>query len=620
MPHERLKPNWFMDEKLIKKLKEILPEAFADGKINWESLKESFGEYIEDEDVNAEHFGLFWPGKKEARKRTSLPTRKTFVRAKGEGIDEENTENIFIEGDNLDVLKLLQKSYSSKIKMIYIDPPYNTGNDFIYDDNFAETQSDYLKKIGQLDELGKSLSTNTKSDGRFHSKWLSMMYPRLKLARNLLSDDGIIFISIDDNEVHHLRLMAGEIFGEENFIAQLVWKKKYTGGKHSKFYADMHEYILVYAKKIDCIDGVDIDRPEDEKLKFENEDEYLNERGKFYTRPLKSNLEERKTLVYPISLPNGKKITTQWLVAPSTFEQLKKEGRIEFRKKKDGEFQVYKKYYEKDNAGKVKPPSIIENIYNNDAKSELKELFGVDEGRDNIFYTVKPTELIKELLKTQSNDCFVLDFFSGAATTADAVLSQNAIDNGKRKFICVQIAELCDVDSAAYKKGLKTIADISKERIRKAIKRIKADEKTLFNKETGIDLGFKVYKCKETNFKQWSDYQGSDLHEAENIFENVIENIKKEVKNEDLIIEIMLHEGFPLDSKIDIIDKNKNTIYRISSPYCETSILISLDKQIMKDTLTEFKLKENEIFICFDNALSDADKVKLSDKGMLKTI
>jgi len=221
-------------------------------------------------------------------------------------VDEENTHNIFIEGENLESLKLLQKSYKNLVDIIYIDPPYNTGEDFIYDDNFTEAAEGYLRKIGDINENGVALSTNPDSSGRFHSNWLNMMYPRLLLAKNVLREDGIFFISIDDHEVQNLKLLLNELFGEENFIAQLVWKKKYTGGKHSSFFVDLHEYILCYAKDKDSISGFSMARPDEEKSKFEYSDEFINERGKYYIRPLKSNLASRPTLVYPITLPDGK--------------------------------------------------------------------------------------------------------------------------------------------------------------------------------------------------------------------------------------------------------------------------------------------------------------------------
>jgi len=254
MPIERIKPDAFPAADRIEALKELFPEAFADGAIDWATLRDLTAALpAEDEDENSEHFGLFWPGKREARRLAGKAAEGTLIPCPGEGVDEDKTSNIFIEGENLEVLKLLRKSYKGMVKMIYIDPPYNTGNDFVYDDNFIEPLEDYLRRTGQIDGEGRPLTTNKKSDGRFHSKWLSMMYPRLRLARDLLCDDGVIFVSIDDNEVQHLRMLMNEVFGEENFIAQVVWEKMYTTKNDSKMISDCHEYILIYAKLIDSL-------------------------------------------------------------------------------------------------------------------------------------------------------------------------------------------------------------------------------------------------------------------------------------------------------------------------------------------------------------------------------
>ncbi len=278
MAHERLKPQYLFDEEKIKQLKQIAPECFEDGKINFETLRQNLGDWAQDEDnPELEHFDLFWPGKKEARKIASIPPEGTLEPVFGEGLKADGTpdtdgnndsKNIFIEGENLEVLKILQKSYAGKIKMIYIDPPYNTGNDFVYDDDFTEPLQEYLRRTGQIDEEGKAMTTNKRSDGRFHSKWLSMMYPRLRLARNLLREDGVIFISIDDNEVHNLRAIMNEIFGEENFVAQLVWEKKMKGTFLSNTITNVKEYIIVYSNNKDLFSGLigQINSSEETKL------------------------------------------------------------------------------------------------------------------------------------------------------------------------------------------------------------------------------------------------------------------------------------------------------------------------------------------------------------------
>ncbi len=362
----------------------------------------------------------------------------------------ENNENLLIQGDNLEALKALMPFYYGKVKCVYIDPPYNTGNEgWIYNDKVNAPQiKSWLKKV--VGPEGEDLCR--------HDKWLCMMYPRLKLLRDLLSDKGIIFLSIDDNEVGNLRMLMDEIFGGVNLIAQLVWKKKYTGGKHARHYVDLHEYILVYAKDKQNIGEIVIDRPENEKGKFIYEDEYVKERGKYYVRPLKSNLEARPTLIYPIQLPDGKEITTQWLVSKDTYKKFVSEGRILLKMKRDGEYQVYKKYYENDSEGKVKVPSLIDSFPNTEAKSELKAMFDIKEGRDNVFYTVKPTRLIKYLLRPMSgsND-IILDSFAGSGTTGQAVLELNKEDGGNRKFILVELEK--EVAESVTAKRLKKVVE-----------------------------------------------------------------------------------------------------------------------------------------------------------------
>ena len=619
MPITKLTPenNYPYLQERLKALQQAVPEAFADGKINWDTLREVLGDNLEDEGRD-EYFGLNWPGKREARKRTATPSRATLVPAPGEGVNEDTTENLFIEGDNLEVLKLLQKSYAGKIKMIYIDPPYNTGNDFIYNDNFTDPLEAYLDYTGARGESGELLTTNTRADGRFHSKWLNMMYPRLILARQLLREDGVIFISIDDNEVHHLRQMMSEIFGEENFVCELVWKKKYTGGKHATHYVDFHEYILVASKNKTQIGEILMERPDEEKGKFELEDEYINERGRYYIRPLKSNLEERPTLVYPIELPDGTTVETQWLVSRATFNVLVIEGRILIKKLNNGNYQVYKKYYENDGEGMVKVPSIIDGIYNTEAKIELKELFEIEEGRDNVFYTVKPTNLLKYLLRPFSTgNEIVMDFFSGAASTAQAIIDMNIEDNGKRKFVMVQLPE------KTLNPDYSTISEIGKERIRRVIKGIEVKKRGETNKaplldynQPQIDLGFKVFKYNHSNFKQWKPQQDENAEVITSLFDNLSDPLIQGWKKEDLLSEVLLLEGFPLTSEVTYLEELlKNQVYRMSAPdFCAHNLFVCLDETVQPVTIDLLTMGKEDIFICLDSALSDELKARVQDK------
>lgn len=322
---EKLRPTFTFDEDRLAQLRAVVPEAFADGKVNWETLREALGAMLEDE--TQEHFGLTWPGKREARRLAALPPQGTLVPAPGEGVDEADAPHLFIEADNLEALKLLLKSYAGRVKMIYIDPPYNTGNDFIYEDDYSEPLEAYLRRTGQVDEAGRRLTTNTRASGRFHSRWLSMMYPRLLLARQLLRDDGVIFVSIDDNEVHHLRMLMNEVFGEENFLAQIVWQKIHSLKNDARFFSDTHEYLVCFAKSIEMVRINLLPRTEKMDSRFMNPDN--DPRGPWASGDLVAN-EERKDGYYEVVGPTGKVFNVpkgkHWVYSKENMEQMIEEG------------------------------------------------------------------------------------------------------------------------------------------------------------------------------------------------------------------------------------------------------------------------------------------------------
>lgn len=587
----------------IQKLKEIFPEVFNEDKVDFEKLEAVLGEY---KDNGTERYNFSWPGKSNAIRIAQTPSTGTLRPCKEESKNWDETQNLYIEGDNLEVLKLLQKSYYGKVKMIYIDPPYNTGNDFVYKDDFKDNIENYLEITGQKDGEGKKITTNTESNGRYHSDWLNMMYPRLKLARNLLREDGIIFMSIDENEMVNLKKIGDYIFGEENSLQTLIWKKKYTGGKHSKTFADFHEYIVSYSKNINLLGDVLMDRPEDEKAKFEYEDEYINERGKFYIRPLKSNLDPRPTLVYPIVMPDGTSIETQWIVAKETFNTMVEEGRILFKEKKDGNYQVYKKYYENDGGGKIKIPSIIDFVSNNDAKEELKKIFEINQTRDLPFQTPKPTKLIKFFVKCfTSKDDIILDFFSGSASTCDAIMQLNNEEKSKRKYIVVQIPEC--VNSNRYK----NICEIGKERIKKSGEKIKDDQGDL-------DIGFKVFKLDSSNINKWDLKDGEDIERK--LYE-MTENIKEGRTEEDILYEILLKYGIDLNMPIEEHNICGKKVFDIGFG----AIIACLDNNITLDFVEgigklkeELSPEENECRVVFMDSGFATDSVKTNAIQILK--
>ncbi len=503
MPIEKLQRAVSLEAERIEALKQLIPEAVADGKIKWDSLKEALGETLEDESPDAEDFGLFWPGKREARKLAAKPSKGTLVPVPGEGVEEDSTENIFIEGDNLEVLKLLQKSYTGRIKMIYIDPPYNTGNDFIYKDDFKEPLDAYLRKTKQKDDEGTLLTTNTKTDGRFHSNWLNMMYPRLRLARNLLRDDGVIFVSIDDNEVHNLRQLMNEIFGEENFIAEFVWKcRQFPDARAVTKVSTDHEYLLVYSRSSQTsMKGIERD-----ESKFSNPDK--DPRGDWMSRSLLglANAEQRPNLHYEIVEPeSGRRFSppsnTGWRYSIDRMNALIANNCILFPTKPDG--RPREKKFRADLLNDlISFPSIIDGVHTSQGTAEIREFFG--------FQAIdfpKPVELIKRITsQVLITDDIVLDFFAGSGTTAQAVMELNKQDGGNRKFILVQLPEETNLTQ------FKTIAEITKERIRRSIKKLKdKDSGKLQMDDVKLDLGFKVFKLEQSSFRQWQDYRGEDL-------------------------------------------------------------------------------------------------------------
>ena len=526
----------------LAKLKEMFPEVITESKdengeivaaVDAKKLEQLLSTKVIEGD---ECYDFTWVGKKQAMVEACKPIRKTLRPCREESVDWENTQNLYIEGDNLDVLKLLQESYLNKVKMIYIDPPYNTGNDsFIYPDDYSTNKELYDEEVGAIDESGYRMFKNTETNGRFHSSWCSMMYPRLKLARNLLSEDGVIFISIDDNEVDNMKKICDEVFGEGNFIAQFVWQKKSSGGQHANNVLDFHEYILAYTKNIHKNIELLVNRNEKQKESFTLSDEHEKTRGKYLLSPLKSWLDYRPTLIYDIVCPDGSKLNTQWVCAETTYKQLKDDDRIVFKQNQKGEWSIYKKQYSEENGGLVKPASIItEYGQTQNGKRDIKELF---DGFDVMSFP-KPVKLLKYLISMLNKDSIILDFFSGSATTAHAVMQLNAEDGGKRKFIMVQLPEVCDEKSEAYKAGYKNICEIGKERIRRAGKKIVEE-----TGKTDLDIGFRVLKLDESNMKDVyftpEEYKQTDLVD-------MVSNIKEDRTPEDLLYACMLEWGLEL--------------------------------------------------------------------------
>jgi adenine-specific DNA-methyltransferase len=607
---------------LIAQLAELLPEAIADGKVDFEKLKEILGDEVTDD---RERFGLFWPGKKQAIRASQEPTSATLVPDLKNSKDWENTHNLFIEGDNLEVLKILQKHYHGKIKMIYIDPPYNTGKDFIYPDNYKEGLASYLEWTRQVNEEGKKISTNSESEGRYHSNWLNMMYPRLKVARNLLSSDGVIFASIDDNEQAHLRKIMDEIFGESNFVGIFKWNKTSKAPTLSKLIRNKYEYIIAYKRSgdLELLRGVD---------SYNTAAPLLNSGNPFKTicfKPgsigfkfsdmnfeagLYGDSDKGVELLDKCEVMNGRnvnevRIKARFKWTQETVEQRSAEGvEIYFKTPK-----LTTIYYSLDSeAGNFIAPSDIINDdevgvkRNDEAYTALKELFG---GKVVFEYT-KPVSLLKYLIRMIPDDSFtVLDFFSGSGTTAHAVMELNAEDGGSRRHIQVQLPEPTDEDSDARKEGFFTITDISRKRIQLAgerVERILAE--TLSTSDVQVDCGFRAYKLTDTNFTKWKMLSDVEPTKIEQHLLDLRDSALDLADPDTLFTEILLKQGYSLTEELGEIESAGLKIRTVGA----NLVMAYLDRDL-KPKLEQLRriLESGPVkFIILEDAFQGDDELK----------
>lgn len=532
----------------IRVMEQLFPEAFEEGKIDFDVLRQLLGDFADDAQ---EKYSFKWNGKGKALRLSQTPSMGTLRPCREESKEWDNTENLYIEGDNLEVLKLLQKSYYGKVKMIYIDPPYNTGKDFVYKDNFRDNIQNYKEITGQVDGEGNRISTNTEASGRFHTNWLNMMYPRLRLARNLLSEDGVIFISIDDNERDNTKTMCDEIFGADNFINVFIWQRNSSVKTDRKKFTTNTEYIILYGKTKNYILN-DAYKPLSEaSQKLYNKDDN-DGRGRYQTVSLQKPRDPGPETTYDYVDNNGKiwKCPPKgWRMIQSKVKSLEKDNRLCL----EGNTLRVKDYWnERDNEGK-RIDTLWNDIAQNTAGSgELENLMK----SSNMFDNPKPTELVTRCVKISHSDATILDFFSGSATTAHAVMQLNADDGGKRKFIMVQLPEATDEKSEAYKEGYKNICEIGKERIRRAGDKIKAEAG---DKAKDLDIGFKVFKLDSSNLQKWNP-------QPENIVENIqlfADNFLPDRSEHDVLYEIILKMGLDLSCPIEEVEAAGETIYII---------------------------------------------------------
>lgn len=610
---------------LAEQLAELAPEAIADGKIDVEKLKELLESDASD---TSERFGLFWPGKKRAMRAAQTPTTATLRPDKENSKDWDTTKNVFIEGDNLEVLKLLQKHYHGKIKMIYIDPPYNTGKDFVYPDNYKEGLETYLEWSKQVNKDGKKLSSNSESEGRFHSNWLNMMYPRLKLARNLLTDDGVIFISIDDHEVAQLRRIMDEIFGEANFVAQIVWEKVHTRKNSARQFSVSHDYILCYARKKMRIPGDNgFQRA---LLPRENTDSYKNPdndpKGPWKPDPIYAN--NPYDADYVIEKPNGVKISKPtgqyWRYSKKTIDEAIESGSIVWG---SGESMPMLKRYLSDVKDGLVPVSLFSRSFagdNSQAKSEVKALFN----DTPVFSYPKPTLLIKRLMQIagiKSGD-IIIDFFAGSSSTADAALKYSVETGLDLHFIQVQLPEPLEPTDDGYQFGFKTIAELSRARICRIAELISQQEDNAHDNPLSSDIGFRSYRLADTNFTKWRTDSDTDATALEQHLLDLRESADDNATPDDLLTEILLKQGHSLVEQIrnrDIDGLSYKAVVRVDDEGGDedTLVLAYLDEH-SKPTLAQLrealKIKPAQ-FIMLEDAFQGDDQLKTNLAQICKT-
>ena len=601
----------------LEKLKAVFPQCFSEGKLDISKLLALFGQY---DDNDFEKYKFEWKGKSECYRIAGKRSTGTLRPCPEESVNFDTTNNLYIEGDNLEVLKLLQSSYYNKIKMIYIDPPYNTGNDFVYEDDFADPMAKY-KEVTQ-----QTTKSNPETMGRFHTNWLNMMYPRLRLAANLLRDDGVIFISIDENEITNLKKVCNEVFGEENYIGSFVWRKKDGGGQAKEYFVIEHEFIVVYRKSQQL---AWYDKEEARDIAQYNKSD---ERGNFKITKLAkwgntARREDRPSMYFSLIAPDGVEAFPiapdgndgRWRVGRERMNELLQNDLVHWEKK-DGKWIPYEKEYFANQMKVLKQRSILYDIANTgDGANILTGLFTTKD----IFENPKPIEIIKTFLEaTTKNDDIILDFFSGSATTAHAVMQLNAEDGGNRQFICVQLPELCDEKSEAFKAGYKNICEIGKERIRRAGKKLTENNSQLsLQDKPPLDVGFKVFKLDTSNLAKWDS---SPLENAGALFQRLdtIENSVKSDRTElDVVYEVMLKLGVPLDYKVIPIEINDKKAYSIGED-CLVLICLDCGKDGITpediETMCEFvpaKIVSSEQAFKDDTALSNAHYI-LKDKNI----
>jgi len=675
---ETASPNILVEQ--TEQLKLIFPQAFSEGKVDFKKLRAALGDLV---DTQPERYSFTWAGKRNATLLLQTPSYATLTPAEDESVNFEGTQNQFIEGDNLEVLKLLYKSYSGRVKMIYIDPPYNTGGDFVYPDNFVDPLETYLEVTGQKDTNGNLLTSNTETSGRYHSAWLSMMYPRLYLARQLLRDDGVIFISIDDHEAYNLRLLLNEIFGEENFIAELVWEK--TRKNDAKLFSVGHEYMLVYARSLSFLKELKTVWREEKpgakqiihqyrilRAQYGNDDKAIEKALQNWYRSLPDGHPSKKLSRYKhidkngpwrdrdISWPGGggpryeviHPVTKQACKIPergwcyASLAAMQKQiqlGLVVFREDHteppirkahlnpipeeldDELLSTYQSDDENENGDENIGMQVMPSVLYRQSQVAVKYLRNLMGGK--IFDNPKDHEIIARLIKyctAASNGDIVLDYFAGSCTTAEAVLRLNREDDGNRRFIMVQLPEPTSEKSPARKLGYLDIAQIGKERMRRVIAKLSDEDKGklgLTTRTDSEDLGFRVFKLAPSSYKQWQRIDASDPEAYTKQLDMFADLLVDNWNTINVLWEVAIKEGYGLNTQLErLVEVQGNTVWRITDPDKDQSMLVCLDDELQPSTLSALPLSKEHVFVCRNKALDDTKAANLALQCRLKKI
>ena len=601
---------------LVAQLRLLTPQAFTEDRVDFVKLREFLGDEVDD---RPERFSFTWAGRRDAVVMLQTPTSATLVPDMDESVNFTEAQHAFIGGDNLETLKVVYRAYFGRVKMIYLDPPYNTGNDFIYPDNFADPINHYLRITGQKNGDGEYMSSAPETRGRYHSAWLSMIYPRLVMARQLLDEEGIICVSISDHEVAALTFLLNEVFGEENFIAQFIWKsRKFPDSRSTTQVSIDHEYLLAYRRSPEGL----FRGSERDETKFQNPDN--DPRGPWMSRSMLglATAEQRPNLHFPITDP-ATDITYPppanrgWRYSKRRMQQLIDEGCVLFPSNPDG--RPREKKFKKDLQHQFMAfPTIIDDVHTSHGTEEVRGIFGFQ-----AFDFPKPVELLRRFVEQlSSDDDIVMDFFAGSCSTAHAVMEQNRRDGGHRRYVCVQLPEPIDADSETARRGYKTISQLGLHRIRTAAKMLADDESTMLTDSNGdaANLAVRVFRLEESNIRRWTGVETKDAEAYAEQLDAFADTLVPGWTPENVMWEVALREGYALTSKIEKRELNGQTVWRVTDPEREQSFHICLNDTLGIEAVRTLGLTREDLFVCRDTALDDTLAANLALQCRLKVL